>query len=247
MIAIISDIHSNFEALKAVLQDIDKHEISKIFCLGDLIGYGPEPEEVVNMIRKRNITTVIGNHEAQLSNLIDDMNDDALTALSTNEKLLSTQSIDYIDELPSIISKNNMLFVHGCPPDSYEEYFKASSIRDIKLDVFNSFSEQVAFIGHTHKAEISELRPSHIHSFGGSNARILHPQRRYIINCGSVGQQRGGIDNNAHYVIYNPSQMKVLFKQVQYDVSKTIEKMRARGISDEFAKGLLVGEYWNDK
>ena len=129
-IAVVSDIHGNLEALKQVLADIDQSGVDSVVCLGDNIGYGPESEGVVNLIRKRNIPSVMGNHELAIVEpmYVDRMNPTARRSLLLTQKLISQDTLEYIKSLKTSLIFHESLCVHGCPPDSVTKYlFQVSS------------------------------------------------------------------------------------------------------------------------
>ena len=123
-IAIVSDIHGNATALKAVLKDIQSFSVDLIISLGDNIGYGPEPEEVVGLLRSQNIPSVIGNHELAINRprFLSWFNPNARTSLEKTKHLISQSTIDYISKLSYCMILSNCRFVHGFPPGSATVY-----------------------------------------------------------------------------------------------------------------------------
>ncbi len=118
-IGIISDIHSNYEALRNVIFDLETMHIKKVFCLGDIIGYGPLPEETINLLQEKNILSTMGNHEAALFNTetFKQMNINAKESLTLTKSLLSGKSQLYLSALSSKMHFKDLLFTHGSPPD----------------------------------------------------------------------------------------------------------------------------------
>ena len=227
-IAVISDIHANLAAFEAILNDIVSQNVSEIICLGDIIGYGPDPEEVVSEIRKCNILTIQGNHEYGLTYrpYFNRMNEDPRRSLELNLKMLSDESISYINNLEPIVIHNNIRLVHGCPPKSQTAYlfFPTQKMLD---KIFGSFSENICFYGHTHTLNFFE---EGLPVEKGLDIELgsyrLHPSRRYIINPGSVGQPRDGINNLAKYLIWDQEKHIVTYRAVNYDIMQTINKLR---------------------
>ena len=239
-IAFITDIHANLAAFEAVLEDIETQQASEVLCLGDIIGYGPDPEEVVQQLRKREILSIQGNHEYALVNkaYFNKLNPDPKRSLELTQEMLSPESISYIKTLKPILVHNGVRLVHGCPPKSPTAYLFFPS--QLKLDrIFGSFQEDLCFYGHTHTLNFFEegLTPEKGMDVELSTFR-LHPKRRYIINPGSVGQPRDGINNNAKYLIWDQEKQIVIYRDVQYDVMRTVNKLRQLQFPD-FNSGRL--------
>ena len=156
-LAIVSDIHGNLAAFEAVLKDIDALRVSKIFSLGDNIGYGPEPEAVLQKLHDRGIPSVLGNHELAVtdSSELDWFNPVARESLLKTVEMLSPASIERIHQFPYCRVEEDYRFVHGFPPDSPVFYqFQASD--DDLVKIFSELQEQVFFTGHTHYPEVIE-------------------------------------------------------------------------------------------
>lgn len=227
-IAVIADIHANMAAFEAILEDIEKMQVTEILCLGDNIGYGPDPEEVLQELRQRNIMSIQGNHEYALLNksYFNRLNPDPKKSLNLTLKLLSPESFSFIQTLPPYLIHNGIRLVHGCPPDSQTSYLFFPS--QLKLDnIFNSFPEQICFYGHTHTLNFFEMA---LPPKKGLDIEIgeyhLHKGKRYIINPGSVGQPRDGINNQAKYLIWDQEQETITYRSVPYDVMRTVNKLR---------------------
>ncbi|MGD8991452.1 MAG: metallophosphoesterase family protein, partial [Desulfobacterales bacterium] len=199
-IAIISDIHGNMEAFEQVWSDIEKSRVDDIISLGDHIGYGPQPEEIINRIRRCNITALQGNHELALVEpaYLDWFNQNARKSLNINRKLLSPQSIKFIANLKTYWSAYGCRFVHGFPPDSVLTYlFQLSD--ETKIQALERLSEKRCFIGHTHTLDIVSIgRQGLVSARLKEGLNRLDSGRKYIISAGSVGQPRDG-NNKAKY------------------------------------------------
>jgi len=230
-IAVISDIHANLEAFRSVLEDIDRQAVDEIVCLGDAIGYGPDPEAVVRLLRERGMVSVVGNHDlaAVESHYLQWFNPQARVSLKQNIAALSQQSIDYIRGFGRSLVRHGCRFVHGFPPASPILYQFAVHARRITT-VFREASEPVCFTGHTHELEI-------ITWDGSTWARAplekgvtrLEAGKKYIVNIGSVGQPRDG-NNNAKYVIWMPDSNRLELRYVPYDIESVVEKIIAAGL-----------------
>ena len=240
--AVIADVHANLAALEAVLEEIDSLPIAEIFCLGDMIGYGPDPEEVIVALRQRNIIAIQGNHEYAILNraYFDRMNPDPRTSLEMTLKLISPESLNYIINLEQVlVLPGSVRLVHGCPPKSTTCYLFYPSV--IMLEkIFDAYPERICFYGHTHTLNFfEEGLPPEMGIEAAPGVYRLRPDRRYIINPGSVGQPRDGIDNRAKYLIWDREQDTITFRAVEYDVMRTVNKLRKLHFPDFNAERLV--------
>lgn len=238
-LAIISDIHGNLEAFKQVLADIDRSQVDGIACLGDNIGYGPEPERVVEVVRERDIPCVMGNHELAIVEpmYLTWMNPTARISLVMTHELLSESSVDYIRTLPPSMRYHDSLCVHGCPPDSIITYLFELSRAQLK-EAFLNMEEKVCFLGHTHNLQIIGFDGKDIIRAHLDNDTVtLNKDYQYIINVGSVGQPRDG-NNNAKYVIWDTTERSVEVRFVPYDIAVTANKIIELGFPEFNARRL---------
>jgi len=232
-IAIISDIHGNFQALQAVWHDIELADVAKVICLGDLINYGAQSEEVVEFIAQNEIDTIIGNHELAL--LFDEhlKSFGALARISMKicRASLSLQSVDFIKKLPLNIIFGNICFAHALPPDNAEKYMYMCTDKEVaesvKPNLFN-----LAFVGHTHDVMLYSIDYQNVvrEKFPKGITK-LSPYVKYIVNVGSVGQPRDA-NKDAKYVIYDTIENSVELKYVKYDYKKAAELIRKAGLPD---------------
>ncbi len=238
-LAVISDIHGNLEALQAVLSDIDTCRVDAIICLGDNIGYGAEPERVLQEIRARNIPSILGNHELAVndSGYLGWFNSLARKSLLMTRDMLSQASIDYIARLKPWRSSGNCLFVHGFPPDSCLTYTFQVSDAEKKM-VFEQMQQPICFIGHTHTLELLVYSEQEAvsHRLPRGITR-LETKNKYIINIGSVGQPRDG-SCEAKYVIWDAPSSTIELRCVSYDIAAAAEKIIAAGLPREHADRL---------
>jgi predicted phosphodiesterase len=237
--AIISDIHGNMAALEMVFKDIEASAVDEIICLGDCIGYGQEPEQVVSEIRRRQIPTIIGNHELATfkKNHLDWFNPLARSSLEKSMAMLSQESLEYMKHLPSNRVIGDHRYVHGYPPESARTYlFQKAPFQLIKT--FNSMAERICFVGHTHDLEIIQFDGRQVERWPlGQGLRQLDPAFRYIINVGSVGQPRDG-NNQAKYLIVEPERDRIDVRFVAYDIARTAAKIKAAGMPEAHARRL---------
>ncbi len=238
-LAVISDIHGNLGALKKVLADIDIRGIKTVVCLGDNIGYGPEPDQVIKLLRSRNIPSLMGNHELGLvdKESLYGFNPHAKRSLLQTEQLLSQESLAYLKTLPVNMSVNNCLLVHGFPPDSVSDYLFQFS-RTQLLEIFKTMKYDLCMIGHTHELLLISYTDGRVNTAPLSEGvQPLAAESKYIVNVGSVGQPRDGNDN-AKYVIWESKTRTLEVRFVPYDVRKTAEKIIALGLQKVHADKL---------
>lgn len=238
-LAIISDVHGNMEALTQVLLDISACQVTDIFCLGDMIGYGPDPEAVVSKIRKRNIPSVLGNHELAFKSRshLNWFNPPARESLTKTFKLLSNESLEFIKGLPGSQTVQHCRFVHGFPPDAVSTYLFAVSDEKI-VNVFEKIDETCCFVGHTHLIELVRVSGRNVvRKPLVQGVTPLDSRYRYIINVGSVGQPRDET-RKAKYVVYDFDRHEVELRCVIYDVKRTAEKIIAAGLPPSHAARL---------
>ncbi len=238
-IAVLSDIHGNLEALDAVCKDLQQTDAGRVICLGDLVGYGPDPEEVVSRIRKLGFESILGNHEAALASkrARGRMNFQAKENNISTESLLSEESLHYCCQLPQTITVDDALFVHGCPPDSVNSYLYMMPDKKV-VKTFSNSSAKLFFVGHTHELKLVFLEDSKVvRQELGQGIRKLDPEQKYLINCGSVGQPRDG-DNRAKYLLWDQELWNLEVRAVHYDIKMTAEKIIDRGFPKTFAERL---------
>ncbi|HPD18347.1 MAG: metallophosphoesterase family protein [Candidatus Goldbacteria bacterium] len=239
--AIISDIHSNLEALNSVLEFLQLNSVDKIICCGDIVGYGPDPKQCINKLRLlNNFSSVMGNHDAVIINKTDisNFNNEAKEAAKINKSMISKDEMDYINSLKTTLSENDALFVHGSPRDPINEYL-------FLLEKFNKvmsfFTEKICFVGHTHHPIVFESDGKDDNNFFQNiDVFKLKDNKRYIINVGSVGQPR---DNNpqACVVFFDTKYLTVSFKRLSYDIEKTQIKMSKLNMPDKLIQRLSFG------
>ena len=239
IIAIISDVHANYDSLIAVYTDIQKQGAQETYCLGDVIDYGPRPKEVIEFITKHNIPCIQGNHDAALFDrrVLRWFNDTAIESSMFSRKEITSEQKALLKELPLYRKVHGCYLVHAFPPDSFEIYIYEATDEELKA-AFDSFSEQVCFVGHTHVLGTYELTPTHkIKKSSLTRSITLKPKHRYIINVGSTGQPRDN-DNRASYVLYDTQKKQVRVRRVKYDVAAVQERIIDKGLDKENARML---------
>ena len=238
-IAVLSDIHGNLEALKEVLADLDRRDVDRTVSLGDNVGYGPEPEAVVQTLRERNIPSVMGNHEWALGRPenLGWFNPTAREALERTEALLSEASLSRCRSLPASLTLEGCRFVHGIPPDDVITYLFQADAVDLERTL-RAMEEETCFVGHTHDLLLVELGSEGLEAKRlGEGLHGLRDEGRRLINAGSVGQPRDG-DNRAKYVIWDPEARELEVRFVSYDIHRTAAGIVAAGIPQVYADRL---------
>lgn len=240
-LAILSDIHGNYRAFKAVLEDIGQQQIDGIVSLGDNIGYGPEPEQVVLELISRDIPSVMGNHELALisPSYYGRLNFLAQDSLDISRSLLSKESLAWLADLQPVLIRHNARFCHGSPPASITKYLHAPS--DVRLTrIFQGYPETFCFAGHTHMLNLFEQLSSGqiIKKKIDSGVIRLDPRNRYLIIVGSVGQPRDNLNDKAKYAVWDSSANDCKIHQVSYDVDTTIELLKQHNFPPHNARRL---------
>jgi predicted phosphodiesterase len=230
-IAVISDIHGNLDAFQQVLIDIDRSNIDALLSLGDNIGYGPEPEAVINLIQERGIPSVMGNHEITVKDkkFLDWFNPAACQSLKKTFEFLSEESVQFILSLKSYLIRFGCRFVHGSPPDSALRYLFQITKHEFHR-VFNQMDERICFVGHTHDLQIIGFNGCTLTQAPlNEGITSLNTDTQYIINVGSVGQPRDG-NNKAKYVIWDNSNNYIDVRFIPYDIESVVNKIIAAGL-----------------
>lgn len=224
--AIIADIHANLAAFTAVLDDIKRRGgVETVWCLGDVVGYGPDPHQCIALLRQYNHVCVAGNHDwAAIGKLsLSEFNPDAAVACRWTAQQLSPEDVDYLENLPTVIEKDDFTLVHGSPREPIWEYLlSVSSAREN----FAYFQSQFCLVGHSHAPLVFRLSETGACSFSqfSLNIGLVLAKSRLIINPGGVGQPRDG-DPRASYTIYDSEARIVRLYRVPYDISATQVRM----------------------
>ena len=238
MVALISDIHSNFEALEAVMEDIHNRSIEKIYCLGDVIGYGPNPKECIDLAQQCELS-LMGNHDEAVLFEPKDFNLRAEMAVEWTRKELTynvetdedqKRRWNYLRNLKEIHEDDEHMFVHGSPRKPLREYVFPKDVYDRKkiTDIFGRINS-MCFVGHTHVPGIFTEDMKYSHPSDVYNIYMLD-SRKTLFNVGSVGQPRDG-NPDACYATFDGD--SVVFRRVAYDVEKTIEKIYSTPALDD--------------
>jgi len=237
---IISDVHANLVALEAVLADAPSFD--QIWCLGDLVGYGPNPNECVERIQDFDHVSLAGNHDwAALGKLdLRSFNTDARTANLWTQSELKPSVREYLQQLPTHREVDGFYVAHASPREPVWEYVLDANMAYLN---FPHFSTTVCLVGHTHVPiifELDEERQRCETSVPPFSESRLIGERRAIINPGSVGQPRDG-DPRASYALLDLDGMTWDHRRVTYPIEITQERMRARGLPPRLIDRLEMG------
>lgn len=240
-VLVVSDIHANLTALEAVLADAG--EVDETWCLGDVIGYGPDPNEVVERLRGLpNLTCILGNHDVAVLGQMDYavFNTEARRSLLWQKKAISPDNAAFLESLPQqTLARYSVSLAHGSPRDPVWEYILNTLVARLN---FEAFTTPYCLIGHSHiqcmfrldmerdRVSLDVLRPNETYQ--------LFP--RAILNPGSVGQPRDR-DARASYAIFNPQAETWEPRRVPYDVEAVQKRIRAAALPEKHAMRLAEG------
>ena len=251
-IAVMSCIHGNYEALNAVLSDIDEQRADKIFCLGDLVGYGPDPNGVVEMIRSMDIPTVQGCWDEDIVEGLNACECSYPSILAekrgkrahewTNAQI-HPEVREYLAQMPLTLRENNLCFVHGSPHNQHE-YLMPEVNAFTALERVMATGADVLFCGHTHIPYVRTLDAGKlaikVQQQDGITTKEFTAPLKQIINAGSVGEPRHGRPN-ATYVIYDTDDRLTTLREVEYDYRLTCQRIIDKGLPAIFAWRLAQG------
>lgn len=230
-IAIISDIHSNLEALTTALQYIEAQGIQKIICLGDIVGYGPNPNECVQCLIDKKIPALLGNHDDAVNNLPhrEQFSETARDAIRWTDHALTKEHKIYLSTLPLVIDLFGQTFVHASPlkPETF------SYVRNYAdaAQQFRGFSTPLCFIGHTHRPEIF---------CDDVVTQTICAGKKFIVNVGSIGQPRNG-DPRLCFGLFDTEKFTFDFVCLSYDIHTTQNKIYKTDLPKKLGDRLLLG------
>jgi len=240
-IAIISDVHSNIEALTEVVKVIEKARVDRIVCLGDVVGYGASPNECCDIVRELAEVTLLGNHDAAVSGRMDYSfyYDAARQALDWSAGVVLDEHMSWLKSLPYTYRVGDVGFSHGSPvdPKAYDYIFALEQARE--LLPFASDLPEVTFIGHSHLCKAFALGNGEVNDVVAQKFGIRRGYK-YIISVGSVGQPRD-YDNRACFVIHDSDARTVEYHRVEYDIETSAQKIFDADLALNFGKRLFLG------
>ena len=230
-IAIISDIHSNLEALMKAMEIIDRQSIDEITCLGDIVGYGANPNECIELIRQRCNIVIKGNHEDAVIDVTvaDDFTESARSAILWTRQQITEENLGYLRSLPLTYRRSEMVLVHSspCEPQEWNYIFE----EDTAARAFRCFSEPLCFIGHTHIPMM--FSPN-------GHASVITNGERYLINVGSVGQPRDR-NKDLSFGIFDTRSWTYENIRSPYDMETAAGKILKTALPPRLGRRLFMG------
>ncbi len=237
ILAVISDVHANLEAVNACFKRIDEIKPDRVICLGDLVDYCAQPNEVVEIIKSRCDVVVLGNHdEAQFNyKLSDGFSDNARVSSVHTRKILKQEHVNYFGTLLLTHSQLDLRFVHASPREPRR--YKYILTEERAGENFSAFKEKICFIGHSHIPVIYE---EHDGAAFKRDAASLRNDRRYIINVGSVGQPRDG-NPELCFGVFDTDKFEFRYERIEYDIRNAADKILSEGLPEFLSKRLYEG------
>ncbi|HEX2643571.1 MAG TPA: metallophosphoesterase family protein [Thermoanaerobaculia bacterium] len=242
---ILSDMHGNWDAFEAVLRKARRKRFEAVLVLGDLVGYGAAPNQVVEAVRSLSsrVFTVRGNHDKVVAGIDsgENFNQAALTAARWTTARLTASNRRFVRDLPEgpLQVEPGIAICHGSPID--EDMYVFSDMD--AYEIFSGFNMPVTFFGHTHIPSLFALEGRHLGlmALRGNGGRIvLHPEGRYLLNPGSIGQPRDR-DPRASFMTYDSQRRIVRWYRVPYPIERAQERIRRAGLPNSLADRLAVG------
>lgn len=241
-IAVVTDIHANRHAFEAVLRDIERTDAEELWCLGDLVGYGAEPDACVLLAREHAAVCLVGNHDMAVRGdlLLEDFSRGAAIAAEWTRETIVPETLAYLKELkPTAVARGAGLY-HASPRDPVWEYVLSSLLADLCLNVQ---TERVCLIGHSHVAlsfsrETGEVASGQARREG----EVLDMESgEWLVNPGSVGQPRDG-DPRAAWLLLDTDSWTAEFRRTEYDIAGAAAAIRAARLPDSLADRLRYGQ-----
>ncbi len=240
-VAVISDVHGNLEALEVVLRDAKEWGADEIWCLGDTVGYGPDPEACLQRVRREARLIIPGNHDyAVLGKIsVDDFNPDARRAILWTREQLSEESRTFLAGLPERRVEGEFTLVHGSPRHPIWEYVLSLAVATVN---FSHFDTKYCLIGHSHIPLFFQL-PEDGRCWGGAigaGTKLSLDEGRWMLNPGSVGQPRDS-DPRASYARLDTEEPSWELVRLAYPVERTQAKMREAGLPERLIARIAFG------
>ncbi len=237
---LISDIHANLEALTSVLSDLEKQRVDSIHCLGDVIGYGADPEACLKLIQQTCDTKLLGNHEYAALGLqsVEQFNEAAKAAAEWTQQTLNEDAVAIMADFDLDRALDDMYLVHASPfePNRWHYVFAAEDA----IRGFGQMKQDLGFFGHSHIPMILRERPDTLPHVRAGHTFAADPEGRYLINVGSVGQPRDN-DPRACYVVYESDERDIEFHRVEYDIAAAQRKMSKASLPETLISRLSAG------
>lgn len=248
--AIISDIHGNLHALQAVLTRMASLDVQEVVCLGDIVGYGPAPNECLDLVVKYCSIIVRGNHDEAVIDLrcASEFNGAARQAILWTHQVLGPMHLDALNRIKYVeVLENRITCVHDCPVPGPSDYVHDSVMAAL---AFNGMSSEICLLGHTHvpvvfdapKRGTAPVSPGKVitHIPYDGEPISLNPERRYICNPGSVGQPRDA-DPRASFAVLDTDAMTFTMHRETYDIAGAQADTQTAGLPNILAERLAIG------
>jgi predicted phosphodiesterase len=239
-IAVISDIHSNLHALEAVLTDVDAETVDEIWCLGDVVGYGPKPNECADIVRERAAVVLVGNHDLAAIGKLDTSDFGPLASESAHwtERQLGAEQAAWLATLEPSATREGLELYHGSARDPVWEYVLSE---EVALENLQVTTAPIVLVGHSHLALGLSWDGERLDGGLAPGGTELDTSRaRWLINPGSVGQPRDS-DARAAWLLIDAAAGRAAFRRVPYPIEETQAEMRAAGLPEELAARLARG------
>jgi predicted phosphodiesterase len=239
-IAVISDIHSNLHALDAVLADIDAEGPDEIWCLGDVVGYGPKPNECADIVRERAAVVLVGNHDLAAIGKLDTSDFGPLASESAHwtERELGADQADWLRSLEPAATRAGLELYHGSARDPVWEYVLSE---EVALENLELTSAPIVLVGHSHLALALSWDGEQLDGgLARGGTELDTSGARWLINPGSVGQPRDS-DARAAWLLIDVEAGRAAFRRVPYPIEQTQAEMRAAGLPEDLATRLARG------
>jgi predicted phosphodiesterase len=239
--AVLSDIHGNLPALEVVLAAIEREAPDVVWCLGDLVGYGPWPNEVTALVRGRADVCLVGNHDLVALDAagvgVEEFNPEAAKAALWTRRELNDETRAFLESLEPQAHSNGTGLYHASPRDPVWEYVLGA---EAAAGAFREVPDMLILVGHSHVALAFMLAGDRLSGDLVPGGRELELTARHLLNPGSVGQPRDG-DPRAAWLMLDLDERRARFERVEYDVRRTQDEMRTRGLPGPLVDRLAVG------
>lgn len=241
--AVISDIHSNLEALTSFLEAAQNIDIDKTVCLGDVVGYNANPNECIGLLRENGVQCVLGNHDSRVAGFEEpfDFNFHAAAAVMWTRENITEANKEFLRKLPrNMMVNSKFLAIHGWVNDT-DRYImgQRDALRNFELMSELRAALGLCFFGHTHVPVAYGLAGEELRTVN-ENPFKLEKGVRYLVNPGSLGQPRDR-DPRSSFLVYDTRKKQITFHRVEYDITSTSEKIMAAGLPERLAERLKLG------
>ncbi len=241
LIAVLGDIHSNLPALEQVIKSVKAEKVDKIYCTGDIVGYGPYPAECIELVQDYKINVVAGNHDFAVTETLDTsfFTDIAKEVIEYTKSELSDLEKEFLTNLPLFKSEDSISIVHSSffHPELFEYILEPNDV----MECFMNLNEQIGFFGHTHFFTIYMKKDDEINDFVEINDSVIsYNKEKILINSGTVGQPRDG-NPDTGYILLNTDERTISIKRIPYDSKMIIEEMKHKNFPENLIERLLIG------